>query len=370
MIETYDVGSMPFIGNFEKFSEGAIRLVYQSGRGASGDSVEYFERKIVESFIDKLDAGIDVPNYPQFRDMNKMFFEMMSGIEKRKEGYFEAGVLSLRGGKADIPEVLAIRRSSKEICERSGGAFRLKICITGPYTLSSLFAYRDPQIYGRLSDVLLKIVEGNIFDDGYGGVTILAVDEPVFGLIDDPMIDVGSGGRKNLMHAWENICHKAVEKGVETCLHLHSTADELFWGVDSLRIVESHVGDALYSTDRTKKLLESNDKFLKASVCVSDFDKLIRKRVLSSPRETRKGDVAQRIGEVWREIDRGKVSPDIFLESAESMEEKLREMIRRFGSERVPYAGPECGLRGFPTYECAVECLRRVSKATKLFHKG
>jgi hypothetical protein len=153
-------------------------------------------------------------------------------------------------------------------------------------------------------------------------------------------------------------------------LHLHSTADELFWKVDFLRIVESHVGDALYSTDRTKKLLESNDKFLKASLCVSDFDKLIEKHVLSSPRETRKREATQRIGEVWREIHRGKMSPEIFLESAESMEENLQEIIRRFGSERVLYAGPECGLRGFPTYRCAVECLRRVSKATKLFEGG
>jgi len=43
----------------------------------------------------------------------------------------------------------------------------------------------------------------------------------------------------------------------------------------------------------------------------------------------------------------------------------LVEMVGRFGIERVPYAGPECGLRGFPTYECALECLRRVSSAAR-----
>jgi len=44
---------------------------------------------------------------------------------------------------------------------------------------------------------------------------------------------------------------------------------------------------------------------------------------------------------------------------------RLREVVDRFGPERVPYAGPECGLRSFPTYDCAMECLRRASAALK-----
>jgi hypothetical protein len=36
-----------------------------------------------------------------------------------------------------------------------------------------------------------------------------------------------------------------------------------------------------------------------------------------------------------------------------------------FGEEKIPYAGPECGLGGFPTYECAVKYLGRISSAIK-----
>jgi len=48
---------------------------------------------------------------------------------------------------------------------------------------------------------------------------------------------------------------------------------------------------------------------------------------------------------------------------------RLRRAVERFG-ERVAYAGPECGLRGFPTYESALECLRRVARAVGPFREG
>jgi len=51
------------------------------------------------------------------------------------------------------------------------------------------------------------------------------------------------------------------------------------------------------------------------------------------------------------------------------MKNRLVKVVERFGAERVPYAGPECGLKGYPTYETAIECLRRVSSAIESFEK-
>jgi methionine synthase II (cobalamin-independent) len=68
------------------------------------------------------------------------------------------------------------------------------------------------------------------------------------------------------------------------------------------------------------------------------------------------------------------VDPLVFLENINLMKERLAKIIGHFGGNRVPYAGPECGLRGFPTYESALECLRRVSKVVKeaklMLHNG
>lgn len=368
-METYDIGSMPLDGSYEKLMEGATQLYSLSHmkEERTYESVEYFEGKVVKGFLDKVKAGIDIPNYPQFRGMVEMFFEMIDGLEKLNEGYVEVEELSLKGGRLEIPEVLVIRRKSKEIHEYCEKAFRVKVCITGPYTLASSFAYRDPQLYLRLGEVLSRIVEGNIFNNKYGRVDLLALDEPVFGMIDDPTIDRGTEGRENLLKAWEKILHKAVTKNVSTCMHLHSTSDSLFWDVESLKIVESHVDDPLYFSKRTKNLLESRDKFLKASICLSNFDELIKRSVSTAVREAE--NITERIGEVWKDLKRGRKDPNAFLESVDSMRERLIEVVERFGLERVVYAGPECGLSSFPTYESAVEYLRRVSKAAKSVSK-
>jgi len=364
MVESYDVGSLPLFGDAEKFLDGATRF----GAFPTGDSVRYFERRVIEGFLDKVEAGIDLPNYPQFRDMNEMFLGMIEGVEKLKGGYVETGILSIKEGKGAIPEVMAIEKGSQEICERMGKPFKMRICVTGPYTLSSLFLYKDREIFSRLGDMISKIVESNIFKEKHGSVCLVSVDEPVFGLLDDPLMDRGSEGRENLRGAWESIFRKATSKGVQTCLHLHNTADELFWEVESLHIIESHTQDPIYHAKRTKELLESTDKFLKASISVVDFERLVRENVLITlPKKVSEIIVNERVAETWKNITSGKLDPKLFLESVKLMGERLTGILHRFGSERVPYAGPECGLKGFPTYTCALECLKRVSSAVRGF---
>lgn len=361
MIKSCDVGSLPLIDDERIFLEGATSLQL-----SVNESVRYFEKKVTEALLDKIETSIDVPHYPQFRDMNQMFLEMIDGVEKTKGGYMETGILSLKAGKSRIPEISAIKKASPEIYKKTGEPFELRICVTGPYTLSSLFVYRDSEIFTRLGGVISQIIENNVFSGKYGGVVLVAVDEPTFGLLDDSLIDYGSEGRENLRKAWESIFQKASSKGVQTCLHLHNTADKLFWEIKSLNVIESHVNDSLYYTKRTRELLESTDKFLKASICITDFDKLIRNRVVAdSKQELNELSVNERIAKAWKDITCGKLDSKIFLEDQKTMKKRLINTIEKFGAERVPYAGPECGLKSFPTYESALECLRRVSKTVK-----
>jgi 5-methyltetrahydropteroyltriglutamate--homocysteine methyltransferase len=353
MVESYDVGSLPFVGDFAKFLANAL----------------YLEEKVVASFMDKLKVGVDVPNYPQFRDINKMFLESIAGLEKIKDsGYVEAGSLSIKPEKAQIPEVAAIENQSGDIHEKIGRPLRVKICVTGPYTLASLFAYKDSGTFGRLGEIVSQIVEKNIFKGKHGGVRLVAIDEPTFGLLDDPLLDYGGDGRETLREAWESICRMARAKGVQTCIHLHNTADELFWDVESLNIVESHVQDPLYHSNRTKELLESKDKTLKASIATSDFDKLIRAKITAElPQKTGESTINEKVAEVWKAISKGKLTPENFLETTKLMAKRLKRTVNRFGVDRVPYAGPECGLKSFPTYEFALELLRRSAAAVKAY---
>ncbi len=362
MIKSCDVGSMPLIGDVERFLEGATR--FESS--PTEKTAKYFERMIVEGFFDKLRVGIDVPNYPQFRDMSRMFLGMIDGVEKAKDGYMETGILSLRTEESCIPEVSVVKENSQQIYERISKPFQVKVCVTGPYTLSSLFVYRDKEIFSRVGEMISQIVENNLFNRKYGSVSLVAMDEPIFGLLDDPLIDRGSEGREHLRKAWESIFYRANSKGIQTCIHLHNTADELFWEIESLNVIESHVDDPIYQTGKTKELLESTDKFLKASVCITDFDRLIRENITTaSQQKMRELIINEKIAEAWRGVKSGNLDSKAFLESDRLMKKRLIKIVNQFGVERILYAGPECGLGGFPTYECALEYLRRVSDAVK-----
>jgi 5-methyltetrahydropteroyltriglutamate--homocysteine methyltransferase len=366
MTRSCDVGSLPFVGDSKKFVEGANRFSLYP----ADESAEFFEKKVLEGLLDKIRVGIDVPNYPQFRDMNEMFLSMMDGVERINGGYLETKIPSVKTDKSSIPEVMVIEMHSQMIQEKKGSAFETRICVTGPYTLSSFFPYKRGDIFSRLGNVISQIVENSIFNNKHGRVSLVSVDEPVFGLQDDVLIDFGSEGRENLRRAWESIFRKVKSKNIQTLMHLHSTVDELFWDIDSLEIIESHVDDPIHQRKNTKEKLESRDKFLKASVAVNDFDALIKKRIdADSPEKLTESDLNERIADAWADIKHGRINPEIFLETVDLMMSRLVKVAERFGVERVPYAGPECGLKGYPTYETAIECLRRVSSAVESFEK-
>jgi len=370
MIQSCDVGSLPFTGDFDKFLMGvtpfdsAIRSSY--GNDYSHSALRnYFEDKVMKGFLDKVNAGVDIPNYPQFRDMSEMFLKSVDGVEKTSGGYLTTGIVSIQSERVEIPEVGVLRKKSHEIYDKISRPFRLKVCVTGPYTLSSIFLYRGNEIFDQLGDIVSRIVEGNIFSSKYGNVEFVAVDEPVFGLLDDPRLDYGSDGREVLLEAWERIFHKARSRNTRTCLHLHNTSNEMFWELESLDVVESHIDDLLYHSDRTRKLLEEKDKFLKASIGITDFDRLIKNTIISSSKEVNEAAIGQRVSDMWTDVYKGKSNPTGFLETVEKMKERLAKIVDRFSRERVPYAGLECGLKSFPTYESAIEYLKRLSESVR-----
>jgi len=370
-IKSYDVGSLPIDGDTELLSKGAIIFtsILPLLRGPDDPKVRssrIFEEKIVQVFLDKLRAGIDVPNYPQFRDMSLMFLEMIEGIQRGEKGYTRVKRISLKP-EAAIPEVEALRRNASKLRQEAGAdRIRIKVCVTGPYTLSSSFERRDASLFAELGDSLAEVLSKAIFRGRDAEVALVAVDEPVLGFLSDPLLDFGSDGREALLRAWERVCHTASSRDVETAFHLHNTSDDLFWSVDSLRIVESHVDDPLYSSEKTKRMLEEKNKFLKASLCITNFDELIMRKLQGKSTASGEG-LQEKLAQVWKSIQRGETDPKDFLESSDLMLKRLVQTVERFGKERVPYAGPECGLRSFPTYQCALECLARLSKAVKVF---
>ena len=358
MTASTDVGSLPPRVAYSKLKEGA-RKTYSVERflprGSEEDPLSVFEGEVVGAFIDKLRAGIEVPNYPQFRDMNEMILEMLLGITRTESGYIATQKPYSKSGST-VPEVSILKQNISKIREAVNlDKVSMRICITGPYTLSSFFSKANPELLRGLGEALADIASRSIFCVKEGGVALLSIDEPVLGFLNDPLLDRGSEGREVLIQALEQICATASSRKVETILHLHNTSENLFWEVEHLNIIEPHVDDPIYMQENTKKLLDENDKRLKASISVTRFDDMIRAKTAQE----------EDLGKIWTDIRRGETEPENFLEETRTMVKRLKAMEKTFGVERIPYAGPECGLQGFPSYDCAMKYLRRTAEAVK-----
>jgi len=298
--------------------------------------------------------------------MNEMYFELIRGIKKGPDGYMALESPSAKPN-APVPEIAAIRKNASKIRDLTGlDRVRLKVCVTGPYTLASFFPAKNGRLFEDLGAALADIVSQSLFDSRNGEVALVCIDEPVLGFLNDPLLDYGSDARETLIKAWDGICRAAVSKGAETSMHLHDTSDDIFWAVDNLQLAESHVGDPLYTLASTKRRLAETGKRLKASIAMTLFDDLIEARLKAGGAT---GEIQQKVGDVWTEIRHEKVDPTIFLEEAGLMAKRLDTIVEEFGSENVPYAGPECGMGGWPAYEYAMEGLRRVSEAVAMHSK-
>ncbi|MCK4702605.1 hypothetical protein KAT55_04535, partial [Candidatus Bathyarchaeota archaeon] len=141
-----------------------------------------------------------------------------------------------------------------------------------------------------------------------------------------------------------------------------NTSENLFWEVEHLDTVGSHVGDPIYTSDSTRQQLEEKDKNIWAPVGVTQFDNLIHMHYHAEGYE---GEMPEKIAETWTGMKKGTIDPYIFLEDQGTMEKRLSKIMEFFGAERVTYASPECGLNSFPNYGVAVECLRRSAAAIK-----
>jgi 5-methyltetrahydropteroyltriglutamate--homocysteine methyltransferase len=358
MINSYDVGSIPFKGDKNKFEKEAASYSTLRRR--------YFEEKIVKDFEDKCRIGLEIPNYPQYRDMISSILEMIDGIEKHEGRYIITNNLNLNPKKKQIEEIVALRLNSKILSEKIQSKVKIKMCLAGPYTISSYFSHIDSFLFPLLADIISEVINETVFREKNAEVSFFTLDEPLLGVIDDVRLDHGSEGREILIKSLEKIFSHAKCRGLETSMHLHSSTLPIFWDIKSLGVIESHLHDQIYSSNQTKVDLEKNDKFLKACIARTDFDSLIG--LNSKKMSSKEMSVENYIGDTWRDIKQMKIDPKIFLEETQIMEKRLLQSINNFGIERVAYAGPECGLKGFPNYDCAIELLKRICESVDVIN--
>jgi len=357
MMKSVDVGSLPFQGD-----EGKLK------RGAEGGAEQaYFEEVVVDYFLNKLRAGLDVATYPQLRDMCYMFLEELDGLVKVDGKY--AVVEAIRPKRTSIPEVDAVFKYSKEIYGELGRPFSMRVCVTGPYTLASFIIEPEPEQILGLADALSQIADGSLQRSRYGSVEVLCVEEPLFGVVDDPRLDYVGEWSEALLKAWDKIFYTASTRGIVCAMHLHSTSNRIFWDLERLDVIEAEADDYIYRSEKTRSLLERYGKRLKASICSTNLSKLAEKAAERIPRYSGLAK-EQRVGQIWADIKRGREDPAVLLESEDEIRSRLKRIVSLVGLENVPYAGPECGLKGFLSLDLALLYLKRCSGVVKGFAEG
>ena len=305
----------------------------------SGDS--YLEL-VRDSLVLKIEAGVERPTYPQFRDMIKMFMDPIEDPDRSESPYV------VRHESARILELEALEILGKEM-EKEGKRLQARVCVTGPVELYlARFGATDyADILENLAVSVARFLEeakrGRHFE-----VAVSSLDEPSLGI--SPNVIFSDDQISEALKIAALPCEK-----IDCEVHLHSPLmAELCSGVPGINVigVESAANpDYLKLVDR--KVLEDNDAYIRVGIARTDINALVAR--LNDRLETN----------LWLDADR--LEREVFAaESVELMERRLAEAHRLFG-DRVRYAGPDCGLGSWPSQKMAARCLSSCAKAISSF---
>ena len=332
-----DVGSFPLPSRVgrklfdEAYAE--ARRVVRAKKDLSLDSFlsDNFYGVVVESFRSKCMTGLDVVNYPQHYDMYGQLTDVISSA-------MEKGTYVVDREDAFIPEVLVIEKEAKRLCEEFGKKILLRVCVAGPLELYlklvGTVPYRDVLL--MLGETVKRFAENSILDSKYVKTEVVSLDEPSLGFLS--------------VSADADVITDVFERafsfgGAVKQIHLHSSLkvrDVL--EVEGIDVVSLEFAASPKNLDGlSKKALDEADKYVRVGVARTDVDSMRAEL-----------------------FDRGIAKPtvDQLVEPEETMKRRFDVARQKYG-ERLLFAGPDCGLGGWPSQEAAELLLKRTVDAIK-----
>ncbi len=307
---------------------------YPLPRGVRLDSLsqEQFMHLVKDTLSQKIAAGVEVPTYPQFRDMIKMFMQPIEKAENQESPYL------IKKETAEILELHAVPPGQK-----------VRVCVTGPIELylHAFGATNYTDILYNLAKSVARFLERALESEK---MAVASLDEPSLGISSAVVFDEGEIQKALEIASWP--C-----KGMDSEVHLHSPLyAELCTRVQGLSIigVESAAHpDYLKLIDR--KILEDTDTYLRAGIARTD--------ILSMA-----ASLNDRLGiNLWE--DPARLEKEILaMESPQIMENRLDAAFRAFGG-RLRAVGPDCGLGSWPSQSMANKLLSNIAAAIASFRR-
>lgn len=333
-----DVGSYPLP---EGVSREWVRNAFKTGI----ENEKLFD-VINAAFQQKIDAGVQVPTYPQYQDMNEQFLEVIKD-PNCCEGPFDVKLKCAR-----IKELEAIEKVAKVYKEKFGETLKVRICVTGPTELYLKefggTGYKD--IYLLFAKAVNKFVRNSMKAAKHFKIETVSIDEPSIGL--NPELAFGD---EDIISCLTESSKAASKRGADVEIHLHSALYyKLACETSTINVIGIESAGTPSNLDLIdKKMLEDTDSFLRIGVARTDIYTLAG--ILNEKYCTNIWKEPQYLNEIVTE-----------LETPAVITKRLRIASRRFG-DLIKYVGPDCGLGSWPTQKMAFVLLSNVTQGIKAF---
>jgi len=304
---------------------------------------------INDAFQQKIDAGVEVPTYPQYQDMNEQFLKVIRD-SNCCDNPFEVKLECAR-----IEELEAIERVAKAYKEQFGETLKVRICVTGPTELylKEFGGTRYTDIYSLFAKSINKFVKNSMRNAKNFKIATVSIDEPSIGLNPELAFD-----ESDIISALTDASKAASKWGADVEIHLHSA---LYYNTacqtPTINVigVES-AGTPSYLELIDKKVLEDTDSFLRLGIARTDIFGLAG--ILNEKYCTNVWKEKQYLSEIVTQ-----------LETPALITKRLKLAYRRFG-HLIKYVGPDCGLGSWPSQQIAFILLSNVAQGIKDFKES
>ncbi|MEL6037632.1 MAG: 5-methyltetrahydropteroyltriglutamate--homocysteine methyltransferase [Methanothrix soehngenii] len=295
-----------------------------------GLSRDRYLQLVGQVLAEKISAGVEIPTYPQLRDMIRMFMDPIKDPKMTESPFL------IRREEAKIMELEAVPPGQK-----------VRVCVTGPVELyiSAFGATGYTDILYTLAESVSRFLE---WAKEEGKMAIASLDEPSLGL------------NSNIIFSEEEI-QEALEIASRPCqgmhceVHLHSPLyAELcahVSGIDILGVESAAHPDYLKLIER--EVLEDTGTYLRAGIARTDIFSLS-----AQLNDRYKVNLWEDLPRLEREITS--------LESPLIMKSRLDQAYAQFG-DRLIATGPDCGLGPWPSQELAGSILGNCAAAIAFF---
>ncbi len=332
-----DVGSFPLPANVSRED---YERAYSEARSAILEGKDYrrddFVKKnfcdvLIDSFRQKLRAGLDVPNYPQQIDGIRQI-----GDSIRKA--MEKGTFVVEDKNALLPEVDLLAAEAKVLSEEFGKRISLRTSLFGPmeHYLKEIGTAAYPDVLDGFSETVRRYAKNSILDTKYIKTEVVSIDEPSFGFM-----NISASGELIV----ETI-NKAFDfKGAVRQIHLHSSSrlPDLL-SVKNIDVVSFEYAASPKNIESvSKRMLYEADKQIRVGISRTDIDTILAEL-----------------------HDQGITKPahSQLVEDENVIRKRFLAAKEKFGN-CMTYTGPDCGLGSWPSQEAAALLLKRTANAVK-----